>query len=514
MRHRSFLADRIVAQHRRWATASSFTDQLARLRELDQRRFIKRDLSPEEENERQGLKSNFSGLRDDLANRWDNMEDLSPDELQTARTISGPHRFSTPDDWDDTTKGTRLSFLRDRVREGDQHMTPRELAHHAALEEWAAPHEVNMRTDAQNELQHWDEAKRTGNVPFMSPLDHEPGMTGLWAQHMQEHTGKYTPISGLAQKYRAALENVAQHGPFARPADPTGSYGDPGYSEQMRAANKTHAHHLEGAKNRLRVELQHRDEFQVPSIHEMSQLQEPVGPLQHLETLNPRYSASFPESRSEAAQRRYKVNCQRATLAHEARSRGLNVEARPNTEGRDEAFTDHRIASLYPNKDGSVPVWTDPEDQGHEGPAGWDAMHKDIQSWGPGARGVVAFTHGGGVARHIINTHVDDQGQVHYLDPQNGSKDSSAWRNEISYGAHPAHAGGRQAGREANSNFMVNRNYSPLRYLRTDDKDLTEGASRYMVDRGSHSPAEPIFKPETVSNSPQRMYNRSGGELQ
>lgn len=242
-----------------------------------------------------------------------------------------------------------------------------------------------------------------------------------------------------------------------------------------------------------------------------------------IETVNPRYFHGT-GGRTTEAQNAYKVNCQRAVLALDARHRGFNVEARPNfrdpgNSQSDEQFNDQDIAEWWHDADGLPAAWQDAEDVFGHLPADarrWDAMTDHIASWGPGARGAVAVTRRrpAGVMRHIVHARVNPSGLVNFEDPQDphgaglddggytGGSPANHWRTHTAYDLPIYSTSEREDGDSlyADPGAQIrhrNKRHSPLRFLRLDDKELHPSTARLMVDRGSAGP-NPIPPPQNV----------------
>jgi GNAT superfamily N-acetyltransferase len=333
-------------------------------------------------------------------------------------------------------------------------------------------------------------------------------------------------VQARANHYWTALSSLATHGP------------------QHPVAPRTTAHQAhQAARDQFRVELQHGYHFAVPDLSQLSRLADP-SEADHLVTVNPRYDHGL-LGRTDAARDAYKINCQRSVLALDARKRGYNVEARPNyrpsyhDRHADEQFGDHDIASWWRDADGHPGQWTDvgdlpdlanPEDFSgmtkrqvdqylrgggmehmplahNPGPHHWDVMERNIAAWGPSARAAIAVTKGrpGGIMRHIIHAEVGPNGQVTYHDPQDPAGEPTpgqSWRAAAVYGHdHNNHRleRGDAASLYADPVARIehrNRKWSPLRYLRLDDRQLAPHTAKYMVDRGTAG-ADPITPPPT-----------------
>lgn len=334
-----------------------------------------------------------------------------------------------------------------------------------------------------------------GETVATHPAAHHPLMTNHWAaevMHPQPVSGPFgLRVQGSTGRYVNALIGVHQNGP----------QHDGGGTGRR----------LEDASNELRVELQHSDHISVPDLSEFSPLVVP-GHASLLAAVNPRFDHGLPGN-SSAARAAYQTNCQRAVLALDARHRGLNVEARPNFHEpgnllSDEQWTDSDLADFWRDGKNHPATWIDAEDHFQftpPGPGWWDAMDEEIASWGPQARALVAVTQAdpnnpGVPARHVIYAHGSRRGKVNYADPQIAKADASDWRDRVLYGGHPLLFTTQQrneaAARTNNPHaqkIVRNRLYSPLRFMRIDDKNLDPRAARHLVDRGTagHRPIVP-----------------------
>jgi hypothetical protein len=413
--------------------------------------------------------------------------------------------------------------------------TPREKHQHDRLKDWAEGHFGNMQNDAQDAVQKWDDYHRTGLHPTgLASLGdvegaHHPDLTALWGAEMTRPTYDRTPIRekisnntnhyrellAVAHEHRAALDEMATHGPLHYSPD--------------RLTNSYAYQHVEDTRNRLRIELQHKKAFAVPHISELSRVAHPGEAHAEGSLVNPRYRYGMaPQGsfQSFAEQQAYMINCQRSILATEARHKGYNVEAQRNYRPYDQIkdhpendtrFDDHDIAGWFRNKDGSTPRWIDAEDV----PGGehlepipnpdndqrhlWDHMHNQIADWGPHARGVICTTYktaGGNIQRHVLSVKNDEHGIPQYYDSQTAEKNlAEHWRNKIDYdGSSQTNANNRYLAKEHDNPEIgtrwINKSWSPLRFMRLDDKDLSPKVSQHLVDRGTQpdSPVTPIEK--------------------
>lgn len=340
---------------------------------------------------------------------------------------------------------------------------------------------------------------------LLHPHAHHPALTNHWAAEIIRPT-PYGPRFGIRAQ--------AATGDYVDALTGTAEGSDPG------------AHHrLQVARDGLRVELQHAGHFEVPDLSQFSRLPRESDAMR-LAAVNPRHDHGMevppppgPGSSlggklrwldgANARLAAYTVNCQRACLALDGRHRGLNVEARPNyinhdhdPLGSDEQWTDADLAGLWHDQHGNQPGWIDASDHfqfATPGTAHWDAMTEHIGSWGRGARALIAMTQanptdptGGDPFRHVIMARVGRDGRVRYVDPQIARADASDWRGRVMYGGHPKlfTAADRDHAASLTDDHRVktvirNQLYSPLRYLRIDDAQLSPHAARHLVDRGS-----------------------------
>ena len=493
-----------------------------RLRDLNHRHLLHRSsrpvpdrvlaehppLSVREDNERKKLTEYAEGLR----HRWDNMEPMAPDEEAAHMAFHGPYARRDPATMTDRQKA---SYYAELQHYGPQ--TKRDHHHLNQMQDWAQGHFGNMVNDAQDEVARHRQYLTTGTHPTgVTTLEgledaHKPELTGAWASELSAN-GTSNRLRARQGEYHDALYRVANYGPL---------HVDDGQPlENVYAFD-----HLENARNNLRVEMQHAYLFNVPHTDELSPIADPAERHARSGLANPRF-AHGTGGRTDAARQAYQVNCQRCVLAAEARHRGHNVEARPNyrdetnSSGNDRQFKDHDIASWFRNPDGTVPKWIDAQDAQHPsakdrmgdplrmktfpGEQQWDHMHEQIKSWGPGARAAVVMSHptlDGGHSRHIIHAVVDDKGKVNYIDPQTGNNDASHHRESIGYNLHADNQTKRlwldkRPLDEEDRTMLHNKNASPLRYMRLDDKQLSPETAQHLVDRGTAG-GRAIIPPQT-----------------
>lgn len=474
-------------------------------------------LSVREEAERQQLNSMTSKLQD----RWNEMEPLTDNEMALHQALYPmDHRKDDLDSMSDGQKAEHFADLHHLPEVAFGRM-PREQNQYDRLKPWAEQHFGNMQNDAQDEVerhrQYLDTGRHPTGVTSLEGLDgsHHPDLTGAWASELSAN-GTSKRLRARQEDYHAALGRVATHGPLQN---------DPMAKD---VENRMYAFkHLETARNHLRVELQHAYLFKVPHIDELSPIDEPSERHARSGLANPRY-AHGTGGRTTAAMMAYQVNCQRCVLAAEARHRGHNVEARPNyrdatdSSANDRQFKDHDIASWFRNADGTVPKWIDAEDADHPsamnrsgeplklkhfGEQQWDHMHEQIKSWGPGARAAVVMSTptltDNSYTRHIIHAVVDDDGKVNYIDPQTGNNDASHHRESIGYSLHPENQTKRlwldkRPIEEDDKVTLHNKNMSPLRFMRLDDKQLSPEVAQHVVDRGTAG-GRGIIPPDTTT---------------
>lgn len=507
-------------------------------------------LSVKEEAERARLTKLDIGLND----KWNEMQPMTEQELALHKAFRpDAHRHDDLDALTDQQKARHYADLH-RLPEVAYGRMPREQHQYDQLHDWAQGYFGNMQNDAQDALERWDDYHQTGLHPTgIESLEglsdaHHPDLTSAWGAEMTRvtsdrtpvrdkiPTGQYVLLADAAHRHRAALEEMAEHGPLHH--DPT--------------RRKSYAfEHVEDTRNKLRVELQHKQVFAVPHIGQLSRIQNPGEVHDANGVVNPRYGRGMTPGgyQDYADQRAYNINCQRCVLASEARHRGYNVEAQRNYRKSDifshpdddTQFPDHSIAHWFSGDTGKTPRWQDVEDlpdpawqpedlsdltdkqreqylrgtggvqkpttlASNPGPHHWDHMTSQIAAWGPGARGIVAVTYkslGGDTKRHVLKAHVGPDGKVNYYDPQTDEHDQgSHWRDKVDYaGSNDNHRESRNLGAQNwDKQFgsqVINKHYSPLRYLRVDDKELHPGAAYHMVDRGT-AVGEPLL-PDAIS---------------
>lgn len=517
------------------AAADNSVDYASRLRDLSRRHLVNRMKSSSPETlakypplteEEQAERDHLSNWSQQLYNRWDDMDPtMTPEEIAAhtnlnGMLVNGQRQLREPDNMNTRQKAIYYSDLHHQWNQGEEALTKRQEHHMDQMTGWADQHFGNMQNDANDELDRWKEYDQHGTHPGGSPTlmetenNHHPDLTGAWAH--EEANGDDPHLSQRASEYGNALKRVA--------SDPLG-----------RSDGQYHHQSLEDARNNLRVELQHRGRFTVPSVDQLSRVNDP-SEARSGGHLNPRFNIGMGVAQTgnkktdAAAERAYKVNCQRSMLASEARHRGYNVEAQRNFQPggllNDKNFADHDIAAWFQHPDGSQAKWHDVEDEFPDAKMGasqWDLMHKQIQGWGEGARGMVAVSYprrtSKGYARHVISAHVGPGGKVNYHDPQSGEDNvENLWRKSLSYRAFRSHKPVRQRSRSrqelgevdpVSATTQRNSYYSPLRYMRTDDKELHPDVSRYMVDRGTATD-KPILPPETAQPEVANMMSTRG----
>lgn len=481
-------------------------EDVARYRDLNRRHLFNRipesrpwnsnphwmpPLTDDENAERDALRSRQEGLQ----NSWDNMEDMSPEDLEAHRLFNGKYvngQMQLPKDPGEMNDRERANYY------AEQHDSPerssRQEQHYQQMQPWADQHFGNMQNDADKAYQRFQDYQTDGthfggNLHGLKsvgsdPDAHNPDYTGHWAaEHYANGSGA---LRQRAEEYHGALDNMRKHGPLSMNVE-TGRYG---------------FQDMEDAHNNMRTELQHKGEFRVPHTDFLSKYGDShVGPgPADGGFINPRFRVGM-GGKNQAAQDAYKINCQRCTLATDAYHRGYNVEAAPNYQprggsGADTEFGDHAIANWFRNPaTGEGGTWIDAQDQfpgTPNSPKLWDKMNDHIASWGPGARGTVSMSYAtpGSYARHIINAQVGDDGKVTYPDAQSSEPDTGPhWRDKTGYRLH----GKNKARRAQAQNYaaperqrqVINQNPSALRYMRTDDKDLSPETAKHMIDRGS-----------------------------
>jgi hypothetical protein len=440
----------------------------------------------------------------DLKHRYDSMEPMEPEELDAHRQLNGEYRNGDyrlppePHEMTDSQKANRFADLHGLVESPDDEMTPREQYHHDTLKPWADKHFEGISNQADQIQRHFEYYDQNGEHENglhslkNASIAHDPANTSMWAAQHSETPGALGTRSW--DLYNAA-RNVSKNGPLGMDSQ-TGNY---------------HFQDMQKAHNAMRAELQHTGHFRVPSTGQLSKVNPDLFAArpQDGNFINPRYNHGA-EGNDYASERAYQVNCQRSTLAADAYHRGFNVEAAPNYKKVDKQFNDHDIASWYRDpQTGQGNTWQDAQDE-FEGtpnsPKLWDAMTNHMSTnWGPGGRGVVAMSYKtpGGYSRHVINAHVGDDGKVNYYDPQSSENDQGDhWRTKVGYRMHGKNKSWRDSSRGLNEpgseqlRSNLNRFASPLRFMRTDDKELSPETSQHMIDRGSasHQAITPVRK--------------------
>jgi ribosomal protein S18 acetylase RimI-like enzyme len=386
------------------------------------------------------------------------------------------------------------------------------------------------------------------------PQKSDPGLTHQWAAEITSNPDRYHHLLVRSAKdYQKTLGKLAEKGPFTQDwaglggVDPHNST----YQNHMIAHDRLRVD-LQHSKLFRVNDLSGLSQSDDPTgkwqqTHDLvnprygegtgedDQYQDWMNDEDFLSTDDPK--ATRPDyERYNSHKDAYRVNCQRVILAAELRHRGYNVEAAPNvapsvddTVSRDEERlrgTDkslgggHDIASWFKNPDGTTARWNATDDvfpelsrAPEDGHQHWEAMHNEIKSWGAGARGIIDFQHPGR-GGHVFNVSVDEDGEVNYFDHQPG-KDASSYHDKPAWDHH-----NRENGREYRMMWSgvkpldsydqkrfsgpdgeekkleaYNDLHAPLRFLRTDDKDLDPSISQHVIDRGDAVPHRKIAGP-------------------
>ena len=126
----------------------------------------------------------------------------------------------------------------------------------------------------------------------------------------------------------------------------------------------------------------------------------------------------------------YRTNCQRCVPTAEARLRGYDVEALPLPSGVDPMYDGTRAYTpewLFPTFKDAKPI-------AYRSRA---AIEKQMAKWGVGARAQIVCLWKSRGRRRSAHTFYAAQGPdgTHFYDPQNGSRDCSAFFDRISFGS-------------------------------------------------------------------------------
>lgn len=121
----------------------------------------------------------------------------------------------------------------------------------------------------------------------------------------------------------------------------------------------------------------------------------------------------------------YDTNCQTCTIVNEARRRGYDVEALPNTPNSmsEKLARQYTFAWIDP-KTGKRPEFI--KDNSKDSPKKYLGFMKNTVK--PGERYVIGFTwKGKGNSGHIVNLDLTENGELRIKDNQRGSKERSEW---------------------------------------------------------------------------------------
>ena len=122
----------------------------------------------------------------------------------------------------------------------------------------------------------------------------------------------------------------------------------------------------------------------------------------------------------------YQNNCQRCVVTYEARRRGYDVHAKPYLFQRLDTLPFDDEENGWPSVfENSVLEYCGAEDSSDVK----NNIHNKMQSWGEGARSIVAVDYlcGGG---HVFMAEFTN-GEVHYVDPQNAMENCEEYFNII-----------------------------------------------------------------------------------
>lgn len=124
-------------------------------------------------------------------------------------------------------------------------------------------------------------------------------------------------------------------------------------------------------------------------------------------------------------QKGYDTNCQTCTIVNEARRRGYDVEALPNTPNSMAEKLSHQYTMAWINPEtGKKPEFI--VDKSKDTPKKYlEFMHSTIQ---PNERYIIGFTwKGKGNSGHIVNLDINENGELRIKDNQRGTKERSEW---------------------------------------------------------------------------------------
>lgn len=131
-----------------------------------------------------------------------------------------------------------------------------------------------------------------------------------------------------------------------------------------------------------------------------------------LAAVNPNYATG---------EKRWRWNCQRCTVAYEARRRGFDVVAMPCIEGSDDVAKHWRE------------YFTGTQYERCTHGSGLKEAKSKLTAWGPGARAIVYVVWAGGKGAHVFSAE-NVAGKVVFCDPQSGSQDCSDHFQRVKHG--------------------------------------------------------------------------------
>lgn len=210
----------------------------------------------------------------------------------------------------------------------------------------------------------------------------------------------------------------------------------------------------------------------LPDMLVKANLDEPFDRADEMARINPRFKES----------KQWQINCTRCTTAVELRARGYDVTATPKP-ARIQDHTNRGMLNRWLSPDGKTPAGMNADINGavnrtnlvmgrttplgvHQavtyGPSSktrpetssrvWDALpagggqggaarlaaDEAVQSWGAGSRGFITVTWKRGRSGHVFNVENRD-GQVVYLDGQNGAIDASSHWDQVTNDSNSCH---------------------------------------------------------------------------
>ena len=167
------------------------------------------------------------------------------------------------------------------------------------------PNASSMQSDAHATLAQWrDFTDRRGRYPSGMETAvkgrsdaHDPAYTKNWAFEEMHHA-QSPHLWQRATEYHDALKNMASEGPFGTHWDGT-----------------PHHEALQNAHDNLRIELQHRGRFTVPSTDQLSPVNSPDEMHANGDLVNPRYQIGMEEDHDDLTQDTASDNAYKVTIA-------------------------------------------------------------------------------------------------------------------------------------------------------------------------------------------------------